>query len=174
MIIITGTFRNTSNPLKVDEITLFPIPQVYMLFFPFTKILSNHRTDDTRTLNACQGLNFHRRDLKFLDIVSNTILITNFIFKNMKIFTIYRYDPLKLCLNFKTILIRNLLQEISSNHYFPALNSKPTNHFYSKNILRWERTIMFAMRIKNLCVKSWHVEYHSLCIDTLTTLYRVS
>ena len=24
MIIITGTFRNTSNPLKVNEITLFP------------------------------------------------------------------------------------------------------------------------------------------------------
>ena len=51
--------------------------QVDYLIIPFTKMLSNHRTHDMRTSDACHEHNFHRRNLKFSDIVSNTITIMN-------------------------------------------------------------------------------------------------
>ena len=66
MIIITGTFRNTS---KLYEMTLFH----HLDVIPFTKALSHNYADDTKTLNACHGHKFHCRDLKFSDIVPNTI-----------------------------------------------------------------------------------------------------
>ena len=43
---------------------------------PFTKALSHHYADDKWTSNACHGNNFHRRELKFSDVVLDTI--TNF------------------------------------------------------------------------------------------------
>ena len=52
-------------------------PQVHSLIIPFTNALSHHYADDAWTSNACYGLNFHQRDLKFSDIVPNTITIMN-------------------------------------------------------------------------------------------------
>ena len=46
---------------------------------------SNHRSDDTQTSNECHWLNFHRRDLKFSYVVSNTMTIMNVNFKKIKI-----------------------------------------------------------------------------------------
>ena len=75
----TSTFRNTSNPLKLYEITLFLTGSsaCYHFTIQFTKVLSHHFADDTWTSNVYHGLNFHHRDLKFSDIVPNTIMIMN-------------------------------------------------------------------------------------------------
>ena len=75
MIIITGTFSNTSIPLKLYEITLFP--QVHQSFIPFMKAMSYHYADEVWASNEWDGLNFHRRDLKVSDIVPNTITNMN-------------------------------------------------------------------------------------------------
>ena len=78
MIIITGTFRNTSILLKLYEITLFPTGlSAYQIIIQFTKEQGHHYADDPWTSSACHGLNFHRRDLKFSDKVRNTITIVN-------------------------------------------------------------------------------------------------
>ena len=73
MIIITGTFRNTSNPLKQYEITLFT--RCSLAYYSVYESNGSHYADDTWTLNACHGHNFYCRDLKFSDIVPNTITI---------------------------------------------------------------------------------------------------
>ena len=49
LIIITGTFRNTPNPLKRYEITIF----ISLLF-----CLWKHRADDSQTSNACHRFKF--------------------------------------------------------------------------------------------------------------------
>ena len=79
MKINTGTIRNTSYPVKLYEKTLFPTGWLdyYHIIIQFMKVLSNHYADDTRTSNAYHRLNFHHRDLKFSDIVPNTIMFMN-------------------------------------------------------------------------------------------------
>ena len=51
LIIITGTFRNTSNPLKLFEITHFP--KVHLLIILFMKVLSS-RYGDLSTAHELQ------------------------------------------------------------------------------------------------------------------------
>ena len=75
MIVIIDTFRNSSNSLKLYEITLFP--QVQQIIILFMKVMSCHYTDDSQTSNACNQLNFRCRDMKFSDMVQNTITIIN-------------------------------------------------------------------------------------------------
>ena len=53
------------------------------MFFPITLALSHNYADDAWTSNACQGHNFHHRDLKFSDVVPKTI--TNFNHNQKKI-----------------------------------------------------------------------------------------
>ena len=53
-------------------------------------MLSEH-TDDTRTSNACQGLNFQRRDMKSSDIVSDITTIKILIFKCQY----FQYQPVR-------------------------------------------------------------------------------
>ena len=50
----------------------------------FMKTLSHHYADDTWTSNACHVHNSHRRDLKFSDIVPDTITIFTHNSKNDK------------------------------------------------------------------------------------------
>ena len=70
-IIITGTFRNTPFPLKLHKIILFPTDSsAYQIIILFVKALIHYYPD-----YACHGLNFHLRDMKFSDIVPNTITI---------------------------------------------------------------------------------------------------
>ena len=76
MIIITGTFKNTSNSLKLCEITIFPTGS--LSYYHIYESAESSRADATRTSSVCHGLNFHRTDLKFSDIVPNTIMVTNF------------------------------------------------------------------------------------------------
>ena len=52
---------------------------------PLTKVLTHHYVVDAWTSNACQGHNFHCRDLKYLDIVPDTITIYNYNKKMIKI-----------------------------------------------------------------------------------------
>ena len=79
MINIAGTFRNSSIPLKLYEITLFHTGSsaYYQIIIQFTKALSQHYADDAWSTNASHWLNFHRRDLKFSDIVPTTTTINN-------------------------------------------------------------------------------------------------
>ena len=51
---------------------------------PVTKARSHYYADDAWTSNACHGHNFHRRDLKFSDIVPNTITIFNHNYKKKR------------------------------------------------------------------------------------------
>ena len=79
MIIITGTFRNISISFKPYKINLFPtgLSAYYQIIIPLMKVLNHHYADDALTSNACHGLNFHHRDLKFSHIVPNTLTIMN-------------------------------------------------------------------------------------------------
>ena len=47
MIIIMGTFRNTSIPFKLHEITLFPTGSsaYYQIIIQFAKVLSHYADD---------------------------------------------------------------------------------------------------------------------------------
>ena len=67
MKINIGSFRNTSNPLKLHQITLFHTGSstYYNIIIQFTKVLSHKYADDALTSNAYKGVNFHCRDLKF-------------------------------------------------------------------------------------------------------------
>ena len=78
-IIITGTFINTSSPLKLYEITIFPAGSsaYYHIIIQFTKVPSHHYADKASTSNVFHGLTFHCRDLKYSDIVPNTITTRN-------------------------------------------------------------------------------------------------
>ena len=62
--------------LHLKRYKITPFHRLIGLLF-LAKMSSNHRTDDTRISNACHGLNFHHRDLKFSEIVPNTITIMN-------------------------------------------------------------------------------------------------
>ena len=79
LIIIMGIFKNTetiwNNPISHRFICLL------LDVIPFATALSHHYADDAWTSNACHGHNFHCRDLKFSDIVPNTITISNHNFK---------------------------------------------------------------------------------------------
>ena len=68
MIIIRGILRNTSNHLKLHEITLFPTGSssyYQIIIIQFTKALSYHYTDVTWTSNAYHGLNFYLETWNF-------------------------------------------------------------------------------------------------------------
>ena len=64
-------------PLETPQ-TIRPNPISHMFIsilsdvITFTKTLSNHDADDAWTSNVCHRHNFHRRDLKFSDIVHDT------------------------------------------------------------------------------------------------------
>ena len=75
-----GTFRNTSSPLKLYEITTF---HTGSLGYGFVyESAESYYADDAFTSNVCHGFNIYCRDLKFIDIVPNTIII---IIKNKKL-----------------------------------------------------------------------------------------
>ena len=73
MIIITGTFINTktiwNNPISHRFISLLSD------VIPFYKSAESELCYNAWTSNACHIHNFHRRDLKFSDIVPDTITI---------------------------------------------------------------------------------------------------
>ena len=50
---------------------------IIIIIIPHTKVPCHHRADGSRTSNVRHGFNFHCRDLKFSDIVSNTIMVKN-------------------------------------------------------------------------------------------------
>ena len=93
MIIITGTFRNTSNSPKTNEITLFPAgSSAYYSVYKSTESSLRWRR---MNFKCVRRVNFHRRDLKFSDLVSNTVMIMNKNKTNMpKIDKISRPYPL--------------------------------------------------------------------------------
>ena len=97
MIIITGTFRNTSNPLKLYEIILFSTgSSAYCYVYESDASSSCWWYMNFKCVPRAKFLNFHRRDLKFSAIVSNTITIMHWNYKKKcKIYKISHYSPLK-------------------------------------------------------------------------------
>ena len=81
IIIIMGTFWNTSNPQKTIWNNI--ISHRFISLLLFTKATHYHYADDAWTSNACHGHNFHHMDLKFSDSVPNTIMIMNKKFKHI-------------------------------------------------------------------------------------------
>ena len=79
MIIIMGTFKTPqtlwNNPISHRFIS--SLSDV----IPFMKALSHNYADDTWTSNACHGHNFYCGDMKFSEIVPDTITILNTIKK---------------------------------------------------------------------------------------------
>ena len=93
MIIIAGTFRNTSNQLKLYEIILFLTGSMAYYF-----VLFHLYADDIWTWKTCHRLNFYLRNVKFSDIVANSIKIINKNYKNKcKIYKISGPESTKKC-----------------------------------------------------------------------------